>query len=102
MTAIIIPASDAVFGVGTKPPASGEEWTAIENNALTLSESGNLLMMRAPSEGRADWIKYSIALVDAGQSAFKAAKEKNSDAVLQAGDVIYASCDSCHMQFMKK
>jgi hypothetical protein len=102
MKSIIIPTSDAVFGVSAKPPKTDADWTVLQDAALTLAESGNLLIMRAPSANRANWIKFSRALVDGGASAFKAAAAKNAEGVLNAGDVIYTACDDCHKQYMKQ
>ena len=102
MKSIVIPTSEAVFGVAKEPPKNDAEWAALQDQAITLAESGNLLMLRPPSKDRSNWMKYSRALVDAGESAGQAAKAKNVDGVLGAGDVIYAACDGCHQQYMKK
>jgi cytochrome c556 len=102
MKAIVIPASNAVFDVASEAPKTDDQWDALQNNAVLLAESGNLLMMRAPAKNRADWMKYSRVLVDSAEAALRGAKAKNVDAVLEAGDGIYGSCESCHEKYMNK
>jgi cytochrome c556 len=41
-------------------------------------------------------------MADAAAVAGKAAKEKNVDAVLDASDVLYTTCEDCHRQYVKK
>ena len=43
--AMISPSSDVIFNVGRAAPASDEEWAAVENAAVILTEAGNLFMM---------------------------------------------------------
>ena len=102
MKAIIIPSSDAVFQVAMEPPQDDEAWTAVQNSALTLAESGNLLMIGSRAKDQGDWIKAAQALVDAGTVAFKAAEDKNVDALIEAGDQVYATCEGCHERYLDK
>ena len=101
MKAIVIPTSDALFQVAMKAPENDEEWTAMQNNALTLAESGNLLMIGSRAKDQGDWIKAAQALVDAGTIAFKAAAAKNEDALIEAGDQVYATCEGCHSRYLE-
>jgi cytochrome c556 len=55
---------------------------------------------RAVNEG--PWMELSRALTDSGEAALKAARNKNVDEVLAAGDKIYAACDNCHKKYMDK
>ena len=72
MIQIIYPTSDDIFYIGRTPPSNDREWAAIERSALTLAESGNLLMLPGRARDQGDWIKDSKMLVDAGIAAFKA------------------------------
>ncbi len=101
MKAIVIPTSDAIFQVAMKAPETDEEWTAMQNNALTLAESGNLLMIGSRAKDQGDWIKAAQALVNAGTVAFKAAEAKNEDALIEAGDQVYATCEGCHSRYLE-
>ena len=102
MTAIIIPSSDVLFQVAGKAPTNDEEWATVERNALTLVESGNLLMIGDRAKDNGDWMKESQALVDVGMTAFKAAQAKNVEELTKIGDQIYEVCESCHNKYTDK
>jgi hypothetical protein len=102
MKSIVIPASDAVFGVGKEAPKNDKDWTAVQDSAAKLTDAAKLLMRQAPSTDGANWVKYSNAMSAAAETAGNAAKAKNVDAVLDAGDVLYGTCDDCHKRYMKK
>jgi hypothetical protein len=99
MVDIIYPASDAIFYVERAPPANDRDWNALRGIALTLAESGNLLMMEGRARDQGDWIKDSKMLVDAGEAAYKAAKAKDLNAILALNDQLTASCITCHQQY---
>ena len=99
MIDIIYPTSDDIFYIGRTPPSSDSQWAAIERSALTLAESGNLLMMPGRARDQGDWIKDSKMLVDAGNAAFKAAKAKDLDAVLALNEQLVTACTTCHQQY---
>ena len=101
MRAFIIPSSDALFDVSLEAPKNGAEWTAIENHALILAESGNLMMM-VPRASEGVWMKESRALVDAGAAAFKAAQAKDVERLVEIGDEILATCKGCHDKYLFK
>ena len=102
MKSVVIPESNAVFGVGKAAPKNDQDWTAVRDSASKLADAAKLLMLQAPAAGGANWVKYSKAMSDAAAAAVKAATGKNVDAVLDAGDVLYSSCEDCHKQYMKK
>lgn len=82
-------------------------WEAVENSALTLADSADLLMTagRKCSNGRdvplgnADWAPLVKGLRDASMAAYKAALTKDMDNMLQASDVLAASCSNCHNKY---
>ena len=102
MKSVVIPASDAVFAVGKAAPKSDREWAAVENGAARLIDAGNTLADDAPAADGANWMKLSKAMSEAASVAAKAAKAKNVDAVLDAGDLLYTTCEDCHRQYVKK
>jgi hypothetical protein len=102
MKSVVIPASDAVFAVGKAAPKDSREWAAVEGDAAKLIDAGKALATEAPASGGANWVKLSKAMSDAAALAGKAARDKNVDAVLDAGDVLYTTCDDCHRQYVKK
>ena|SRR5688572_29677020 len=100
MKAIVIPASDVIFAAGGEAPKTDADWTKLQNNALALAESGNLLLMRPPARDNANWMKFSREMTDAAEVALKAARSKNATAIAEAGNRVYGSCESCHKQYM--
>ena len=120
MRGIVYPSSNVVFAAQGdmnefKPAAdpsmspnlltsSYGGWQAVENAALALSESANLLVLpgRMCSNGkpvpsqRADWQKFTNGLRDAGRAAFKAAQSKNQDNMVDASGTVAEACEACH------
>lgn len=102
MQSIVIPASDAVWKVATEAPKDDAQWLAVENNALALVESANLLMMEGRAVDQENWIKQSQALLETAMTAVDAAHAKDLDQVMDAGNAIYEVCEACHRQYMKQ
>jgi hypothetical protein len=94
---------------GSTDPLTGVfgGWEAVENSALTLVDSADLLMTpgRKCSNGRdvplanADWAQMVKGLRDAGTFAYKAALTKDQDRMLGAAEVLAASCANCHNKY---
>ena len=99
MKAMVIPSSDVIFNVPNQAPKDDKEWTAVQNSALILAESGNLLMMAGRSKDNGEWMKDSKALVDAGAAAFKAASAKDASKLGDVGDDILTACETCHNKY---
>jgi len=99
MVDIIFPTSDAIFYIERNPPQNDHEWGVVRMNALTLAESGNLLMMERRARDQGDWIKDSKLLIDAGTAAYKAAQAKDLKAVLALNEQLYVACVTCHEQY---
>ena len=98
MIYILYPASDALFYIERTPPKTDVEWNAVRNQALTLAEAGNLLMM--PSRQReGDWNKDAKLLVDVGTKAFKAAMAKDMDGIVALNQELNDACVVCHVQY---
>ena len=82
-------------------------WEAVENAALTLADASDLLMTpgRKCSNGRdvplgnADWVQMVKGVREASMFSYKAALTKDRDKMLQASDVLAASCASCHNKY---
>ena len=99
MIDMIYPASDAIFYVERAAPQNDREWGALRATALTLAESGNLLMMDKRARDQGDWIKDAKMLVDAGAAAYKAAQAKNLEAIVALNQQLYSACVTCHEQY---
>jgi hypothetical protein len=99
MIRMIYPTSDAVFYISTRTPATEAEWGELQAKTLTLAESANLLMLpgRARDQGR--WMDDAKLMLEAGQTAFRAARAKNVEALEEVNDALYQSCVQCHQHY---
>jgi len=99
MVRMIYPTSDAVFYITTRTPASDAEWGDLQAKTLTLAESANLLMMpgRARDQGR--WMDDAKLMLEAGTAAYRAARAKDLDALVELNDALYKSCVTCHQHY---
>jgi cytochrome c553 len=79
-------------------------WQEVENSALALAETSNLIMIpgRLCENGRPVPVedeKFRNAaegLVKAGQAAYEAAKSKDMDKIVEVSDTVAAACAACH------
>ena len=79
-------------------------WQEVENSALALAESANLIMIpgRLCENGKpvpvADetYRKAAEGLAAAGQAAYKAAQSKSMDAILEVSETVSVACSNCH------
>jgi hypothetical protein len=110
MQAVIDPMADVIWesagavitleGVQELGPTNQAEWTHLRNSAVTLAESGNLLMMSPRAKDDQEWMRLSQAMIDTAVGAIKAAEARNVDAVFNAGGDIYAVCSNCHSKYL--
>ena len=82
-------------------PRTEEEWTAVRNAAVALTESGNLLMLVPRAKDGGEWMKRSQELINTGEAAIRAIDAKNADRLFTVGGDIYEACSSCHRQYME-
>lgn len=127
MRGVLFPASNVIFAAQSEdptkvPPAKDPSlatdplansyggWQAVENAAIALSESANLLTIpgRKCLNGRPvpinnpDWGKFVQGLRDAGDKAYKAAQAKDMDKILDAADTMTTACSNCHDKYREK
>lgn len=102
MLGMVGPASDVIFSVPRKAPKDDMEWAAVQNSALILGESANLLVMPSRAKDKGDWMKFAKQLNDAGAEAFKAANAKNAAALEDIGNKLDAACEACHEKYLPK
>ena len=100
MLDLIHPASnDILLLVNRGGPKDEAEWATVRRSAVTLAESGNLLMMRGRARDETTWMKDAKTLVDAGTAAYKAAQAKDAKALAALAEPLDASCTTCHKQY---
>jgi hypothetical protein len=108
MELILDPAADVLWGsAGTiisaegrqeLAPTTDEGWLEVERAAAILAETGNLLMIPGRAAGD-DWVEYSRGLITAGTVALQAARDRDADALFDAGGQVYQVCLACHNQY---
>jgi hypothetical protein len=82
-------------------------WEAVENSALTLADSADLLLTpgRKCSNGKdvpvgnADWAQLVNGLREASMVSYKAAQTKDRDKLIMASEVLANSCSNCHNKY---
>ena len=82
-------------------------WQAVENAALGLAESANLLSIpgRTCSNGvpvptkDPDWIKFVQQVRDESMKSFRAAQSKDQDKMIATAETLSASCAGCHRKW---
>ena len=99
MVDLIYPTSDALFYIERNPPKNDRDWNAIRGAALTLAESGNLLLIGSRARDQDRWIKDAKLMIDAGTAAFKAAQKKDMQAILDLNEQLTLSCTTCHRHY---
>ena len=82
-------------------------WQAVENAALTLAESANLLSIPgrtcssgvpAPIKDPA-WATFLQELRDASMKAYAAAQAKDQDKLIADSETLSAACSGCHRKW---
>ena len=126
MRGVLYPAANVVFfaqaeNPGDVKPVPGHDpsmatdpltstfggWLAIENAALALAESTNLLLIpgRSCSNGAPvptkdpTWSIFVQELRDAGMKAYKAAQAKDQDKMIDLSETLSAACAGCHRKW---
>jgi len=82
-------------------------WMAVENAALALAESANLLTIPGrncsngapvPTKDPA-WTKFVQDVRDASMKAYAAARAKDQDKIIEIAETLNASCTGCHRKW---
>jgi hypothetical protein len=126
MRGVLYPAANVVFGsqvddpeelkkAGRGDPSMSTDpftaafggWAAVENAALTLAESANLMTIpgRSCANGvpvplkDAAWAGFVQQLRDGSIRAYQAAKTRDQDMMIEASNALNASCEGCHRRW---
>jgi hypothetical protein len=129
MRGVLYPAANVVFFAQSDDPAAVKRpagldpslatdplvstfggWLAVENAALALADSANLLLIpgRQCANGEPapinspDWTRFVQDLRDAGGKAYKAAQTRDQDKMIEASDTLSAACAGCHRKWRDK
>jgi hypothetical protein len=126
MRGVLYPAANVVFyaqseNPGDVKPIRGQDpslatdpltstfgrWTAVENAALALSESANLLLIPGRKCGNGvpapidnpDWSKFVLELRETAMKAYAAAQSKSVDKMAEISEPLSVACAGCHKQW---
>lgn len=127
MRGIPFPNSNIIFDTQTIDPAAPPEaeagggasaqfnqvyggWQAVENAALALQETANLLTIpgrmcengRPAPIGNEDFQRFTQGLADAGAAALTAARAKDLDAMVEVSGTMADACAACHEIYRDK
>jgi hypothetical protein len=103
MVSVITPATDYLWQM--QDPQSDDDWKRLQDAAAVVIAAGSLIRQGGAGpnddEWAADpaWQAFTDRMVDAAVDARIAARNKNLDALLEAGNVLYPPCEECHRQF---
>ena len=102
MVVLTIPGSEAVFKAAGAAPAKAADWVTLRREAAPLVESADLMLTPTFSIDAAEWPELAQAHQTATAAALKAIDNKDANALSDASDALYETCDNCHKRFMKK
>ena len=130
MRGILFPASNLIFNAQSHDPSAPKPaydpgkggfswvdwgagiysgWELVDYAAVAIADAAPLLLTPrrcengkpAPVE-RADWIKYTRELADAGRAAYKASQSRSQDAVIEVTNQLAEACLNCHRVYRDK
>jgi hypothetical protein len=102
MVTMTVPASDAIFSAAWEPPKDDEQWVAVRTSAMMLAASGNVLTTGGRAKDNTTWMEMAREMVKQAEATLKAVEARNGDALAQAGDDVYLTCEACHARYMDK
>jgi hypothetical protein len=97
--------ANEIWDAAMKPPATEEEWKALNRAAVVLAASGGLTQVsgNAPNDqqwtAQKDWANHSQSLAAAGIAAVQAVRDRNHDELSKAGDQLVRTCIGCHREY---
>jgi cytochrome c556 len=102
MQQVTMPASNIVFAVANVEPRNAQDWQQVKRNALNLVASGEWLLSSPANKDQHVWQQSAKTLLAAATAVAKAADANDVEAVNNAGNDLYTSCESCHAHYPTK
>lgn len=110
MSGMVDPSADVVWqsvavtmdrtGEHHTHPTTDEDWIEVQNHAMIVAESANLLMVAPRARDTGDWMAAARMLRDVGTKAYDAALKKDANAILTLGGELYDACVACHKKYL--
>lgn len=89
-----------IDGTHENMPQTDLEWIEVWAAAMTLAETGNLLMMPPRAVDNDEWIRMSTDMVDVSLKAAQIASARDFEGMLAVGEEIYNVCLECHQTYV--
>lgn len=106
---LIDPAADAIWdSVATimkeketiqLAPKNDAEWENLRQQAMVISEAGNLLLMKERQRPGKIWTLAARKLQSSGRLALVASLKQDPELMFKAGEEIYKACAACHHSY---
>lgn len=87
-------------GVEERRPKTEEDWQAVKAAAITLTETGNLLMLAPRAQDGDRWMQNVQKMMAQGERMIAAIDRKNPQEMFDVGSDLYDTCTNCHMHYM--
>lgn len=110
MSGMVDPSADVIWqsvaitmdraGEHHQRPTTDDEWLVVQNHAMIVAESANLLMIAPRARDTGEWVAASRTLRAVAAKAYEAALKKDADAILTIGGELYDACVACHKKYL--
>ena len=81
-------------------PKTDAEWTAIRNAAVTVAETGNLLLLPPHARDQGDWVAMTRKMISEANKCVQAIEAKDLETLFTAGGDMYIACSECHAKYV--
>jgi len=99
MVNTIYPASDAVFYIATRRPASDAEWKQLETQIASLAKAATAMTSPLYFRDRDRWMADAQLLIEASNAAAAAARRRDVAGLEALNEALYTSCVQCHQHY---
>jgi Cytochrome C' len=107
MVGMVDHAGHVIWNAGAegRAPKTDKDWEEVEHHAIQLAGASTLITMGGTGPADAgwaqlpDWRRYSKEMSDEAVAVLTAARSKNQDGLMKAGDQLVTTCEGCHKQF---
>lgn len=103
MVSVIAPATDTIWDAYDLK--TDEEWNSVDQAAVITGQAFERIKHRYSSEREKNWASdpqwqaLSNQVIEATQKVRQAVNRRNEDLLMEAGEQLYAPCESCHILF---
>ena len=107
MVAVVDHAAHHLWDLGRTgaAPETDREWMEVEHHAIQLAAGASFIATGGAGQADAGWVtqlpwkRYARQVNEEAVAALEAARAKDLDGVLAAGDAISEACEGCHREF---